>query len=586
MNIAVREAKLNTEKRNELKDSDFGLPKERKFPLNDEPHVRKAIQFFKFCELTKRNELAKNINKKLKEYDMKVTVSSDNPFSKYANPELVTITEAVSPLGYVDESMRDSIDFITRFHISSVHDMLTLEAHCKNIIDENVERNNIKHGYDSFVETINEALKYRYNEFIEFNDESSKLYNLIENAKSELINESDNIDKYQKKFPIVMDIFSRTNNKYHIYRACSEAISVMSVLSDNSDDDTISLPLNKFIRDLEHVKEVCNRELETLHEKRDTIIESMNVFDIPDDWNTLDCIGESFDSEYNDIKNDLYIIESVIDNILPKSIDSKPIIDELDLGILPDRIRCINVDLKHILDECDVMRITRYIKKSPNKYITNIYTSTFMGDTIRYGFNVNTQKQYLIAKLDNSETYSIILLELNQEAIDYITGVTPIDSRPLLHAIRITEKNASITLNKDINKVVSEAFTVNEEGDIKITISPKNSYMDSYSSNHKMLVENWKNKNYDAMKKNLAYVFALIAIIERSDGYKNKDPEVMKARAFAINDFKTYLKHLQSVEPDFDFVEYYRTSDYDKKIVNVPKSTIMGIRNLMRAILI
>ena len=88
------------------------------------------------------------------------------------------------------------------------------------------------------------------------------------------------------------------------------------------------------------------------------------------------------------------------------------------------------------------------------------------------------------------------------------------------------------------------------------------------------------------MKKNLAYVFALITMIERSDEYKRREPMAVKARAFAINDFKTYLKLLQSVEPEFDFVEYYAASEYDKKIINIPKTTIIGIKKLMRTILI
>ena len=83
--MILTEKKLSTKDRNKLDDSMYGLPSERKYPLNDEAHVRKAIQFFKHCKPTMRNELAKNINRRISELNMDVSVSKDNPYSKYAN---------------------------------------------------------------------------------------------------------------------------------------------------------------------------------------------------------------------------------------------------------------------------------------------------------------------------------------------------------------------------------------------------------------------------------------------------------------------------------------------------------------------
>ena len=109
--------------------------------------------------------------------------------------------------------------------------------------------------------------------------------------------------------------------------------------------------------------------------------------------------------------------------------------------------------------------------------------------------------------------------------------------------------------------------------------------MDEYSQNHKLLVENWKNKNYEGVKTNLAFAFTLIGVIERDKRFKEGDSNVIKARAFAMNDFKTYLKKLQSVEKDFDFTEYYTKNKFDKKIIDIPKSTIVGIKQLLKTIM-
>ena len=66
------ESKINTYERDELKDSDFGLPEERKFPLTDEVHIRQAIKMFSYCPKNKKKELRKNINKKIKEFNLDI----------------------------------------------------------------------------------------------------------------------------------------------------------------------------------------------------------------------------------------------------------------------------------------------------------------------------------------------------------------------------------------------------------------------------------------------------------------------------------------------------------------------------------
>ena len=60
------EKALNAKERKELDESDFGLPEQRKYPLIDGEHVKKAIQFFKYCPEKDRKILASNIYKAAK----------------------------------------------------------------------------------------------------------------------------------------------------------------------------------------------------------------------------------------------------------------------------------------------------------------------------------------------------------------------------------------------------------------------------------------------------------------------------------------------------------------------------------------
>ncbi len=77
------EGSMSAAERRELPDKAFGLPSQRKYPLNDESHVAHAIAFFRFCPEEDRDECAKNIIKAIRKYDMNVTCTKGNPFIKY-----------------------------------------------------------------------------------------------------------------------------------------------------------------------------------------------------------------------------------------------------------------------------------------------------------------------------------------------------------------------------------------------------------------------------------------------------------------------------------------------------------------------
>ena len=67
--------RLSAEDRRELKDSDFGLPEEREFPMPDAAHVHAAEAYFRYAPEDKKAELAHRILLKAKKFG--VTVNSD-----------------------------------------------------------------------------------------------------------------------------------------------------------------------------------------------------------------------------------------------------------------------------------------------------------------------------------------------------------------------------------------------------------------------------------------------------------------------------------------------------------------------------
>ena len=80
----IIEGKLPTERRNKLKDKEFGIPSKRKYPLNDADHVKAAIRMFNHVDKEDEALLAKNIIKKIKKFDITdIEVGKENRFYNY-----------------------------------------------------------------------------------------------------------------------------------------------------------------------------------------------------------------------------------------------------------------------------------------------------------------------------------------------------------------------------------------------------------------------------------------------------------------------------------------------------------------------
>ena len=81
------EGKLKADKRNNLDDSEFGIPDKRKYPLNDEAHVRAAVRMFNHVHPEDEKKLAKRLIKAIKKYNITdLEVSEKNRFYKYYHP--------------------------------------------------------------------------------------------------------------------------------------------------------------------------------------------------------------------------------------------------------------------------------------------------------------------------------------------------------------------------------------------------------------------------------------------------------------------------------------------------------------------
>lgn len=94
LKASMNEAAMKSATRNKLSDDQFGLPEDRKYPLNDAKHVRLAVKMFGHCEEGKRKKLAGNILKAAEKHGVSIKVGKNNPMAEYV-PE--TMVEAAAP---------------------------------------------------------------------------------------------------------------------------------------------------------------------------------------------------------------------------------------------------------------------------------------------------------------------------------------------------------------------------------------------------------------------------------------------------------------------------------------------------------
>lgn len=104
----IFESELSYSERQRLLPSEFGVPDKRKYPLNDEDHVRAAVRMFNQCDPDDEKELAENILKKMKKFGITdIKVSAANRFKKYYNP-----SKPINESSIIDSSIKTDEDLL------------------------------------------------------------------------------------------------------------------------------------------------------------------------------------------------------------------------------------------------------------------------------------------------------------------------------------------------------------------------------------------------------------------------------------------------------------------------------------------
>lgn len=101
---------MKNNKRLELSPSEFGLPDKRKYPLDNVKHICSAIKFFNYVDEEDEAELARNVKRKAKEFNVVIRCGKGNRLSKYINKEYVNELVGMSDmLGVINGTLKQHI---------------------------------------------------------------------------------------------------------------------------------------------------------------------------------------------------------------------------------------------------------------------------------------------------------------------------------------------------------------------------------------------------------------------------------------------------------------------------------------------
>ena len=560
-------AKLTSKQLQSLPDELFGLPKTRQYPLPDETHIRKAIQFFKFCKEEDRKELANNIVRRAKELQMKIKVQPSSVFYKYAKKHL----------------SRDG-EIILEFHIGQLSPIVPIQR--EQILS--------KWTFSKEKDTQMDRLRKIWGMDKSVSEKGEKSFDIL---KEFLLDNNDTLD----------------TNALFAFENFKEIGYMTNSIPSSDKGDVLA------IRNLERDQEAINfiTQNTTNMNSSEPIINSLNSISDINNFNfalayikytnTINPVikEEIFNHILNSkFKNDtIKILQSGIDNLNNKDFPYSDGMSEIAYGEIDSFLRLI--ENKEKLDRTvfklgskKLFQKQCGIRESINP---EFYFIKLFKDGIIKGYRIirlNAFKSLLFFENEIGEIYYSILFSLNDyekvlyslkiynptnsnynyNIISYIIG-SRIEFKLITKeiVIKLNGYGVHILESSDFSDTI-QAIATNGKGNISFILGMDRSWHSKLEICKKEMENNISEANEDltAYKHNLCFLFALINIIERD--YANWSPDkimstgsedykdAIKTEKEAIEYFKKSIKVISKRDTEFSFSKFFITNDYQNKI--------------------
>lgn len=166
----------------------------------------------------------------------------------------------------------------------------------------------------------------------------------------------------------------------------------------------------------------------------------------------------------------------------------------------------------------------------------------------------------------------IVIKKINENLIENFS--LDCDDPDISNILREMRNYAKIKPDIVLNEIKSP-IGFKKDGSLYVT-APKDLQAE-YEEAHRLLYS-YNETNIQGIKHELARLFYLNSIIEKKlKKIKKTDPhrkELIDLRARILNDFYTYMKLVTTIEKDFNFMEYIKSTDYYNKIIEIDDSTL------------
>lgn len=559
-----------------------------KVELNDVESIQTAIKLFSFIPRIEKETMYKRIVTAIKKLGIEITVSLDSPIRKFMQPMgdfgmrgLFNFSKPnrFRSIGRLDTFLqttdigilKDDVGFtlIRRMFLSTdtmdEYQMVLIKKHLCEYIQAGNPSKEVLFIVGRVMMGFYNKITISYLEFCKENKSRSSIINSVFIDLLQIANTSQTDEKVKsilecvidlKKIPfeficifymIQEDLLDEHN--VALYKSIKEKISMDFILE--IDECCLTIPKNIGQVSLpitsEYIEQSVQYQLSVLMGNDITDIVSggikrynMNQFSLIDNFNLFaDVVDKATNSNIVSVLNNKGLDTNIHDGILYALTNSKIIKDILE-------IKESGMVLGFIKQTCYVI-----CTKDSKVYLVPIQLSGSID---------------LLDVMDRDEIIPARVIDFRNTSKDDIDNV-----------ISILESGNMLEFDKDTN--------------LKFSFKSKNSYMNRYADIHSLLVQNSKNKNYEAMKTDLARMYALIYIIERDVTHSNKAVSAStksdgnKARMFAKNDMRQYLGEVTKHDKGFDLYKYFNESKVKKDIEDEYhiKINATGVKNLIRS---
>ena len=561
-------AKLSAKQIKALPDSMFGLPKEHKYPMPDEEHVRKAIQFFGYCEESKRAELAKNINRRAKQLGMKLKIQPSSAFYKYADREIIkegfiVVSEfhigQMSPIVPLDGKMMEKRPLSK--NKSTMDSLKSIWDSSKSIEEKkeatlNITKDHIFDGSEFDLELI-EHLN-AIDDLCYMIEDASVIYNSLQNT-----DDSRSAREFNSDNEIFLNIVNNHDLEYIVNQiyliqnpiTISKLLGYVNYTTDFTPDEKLYLTTNlmKWINSDKKIP-LYTDKLEIIDSHKDVL----NMVNFTED--------------------DMYYLNSFAEQISLKRVH------DISIRFLKNHnylSRVVGAEEKFASGNNTLRRFILFDMAS-SKDIEGF--SFLMEDNDEFPFvKLNNKFWYVVLIVDPiNHRYNIILIKIydpendqyNQNMINYFQGST-IKFNIIIKAFTSASIDEVGALEAaDFNALIN-GIKISKNGTISLLFDFNYSWKEKFAICKDAIEKSKEEKNTNDYMNNLAFLFSMIAYITKlyirenhtlvdMGGYDYKDATSTLAEASAL--FKKEISDSIKTDKKFDFVKYYLDNNFNEKI--------------------